>query len=438
MNENPAGTPIPGPTPGNAPVASPGAAASPATPESNNIANVNPADSAPAEPVKKKRTGLIIGIIIGIVVLIGGAVALALVLPNLNKGDAVTLAMQKIMTGNAPTNVAIDGEFNFLINQEGTPIKRVNINLDTDIMTGSMINTSSAVLTFTTYENKDYSIEFDEIYAADGNVYFKIDGATAALEDSDILDLLMMPTVKDCYDAETDCADAADCISAECITTEDTIDTDTESENDAILDVIESIDGVWIKISSDMFSSFEESFDLEESPISCVTDLVTKLNKNSNTTADLYNKYPFITSTTKDVIIPSKNSQVYLIGVDSEEFTSFANSISNPGVVSDLYTCFGYESNTSFDEDDIKELLANLPKVYAEINGNNDFSRLYLESDINNGDVTLTIDLGFEYPSNVNVTEPVEYTDFTKIIKQLFSGFYELSDTEPAKVEVEN
>ena len=435
MNENPAGTPNLGPAPGGTPVANQATTASPVVQgQPSDVVGANPTAPATVEPVKKKKTGLIIGIVIAVIALIGVATAAALILPKLGREDAVSLAMQKILTGNAPTNVAIDGEFNYLISQEGSPIKRININLDTDIMVGSMINTSSAVLTFTTFENKDYSVKFNEIYAADGNIYFKVDGATAALEDSGILDLIFAPTVQDCSDEITDCSGVAECETDDCVETltDETLDADTKAETSGIIDIVEVVDGVWIRVSSDSLSSTDDSSILKESPISCVTDFVTTISKNFNVTADLYNKYPFITSTTKDVIIPSKNSQVYLIGVDNEKLAGFLKAMQNPDLVDDLCICLGYD-----DSEELDEVLNDFPKVYAEINGDNNFSRLYLESELDDGAATLTIDLGFEYPSNVNVTEPVDYTDFTEVIQQFFSGFYELSDTEPTQVEVE-
>lgn len=363
--------------------------------------------AAPVAAPAKKKTGLIVGIIICAVALIGGIVAAVLIMMNMNKGDAVAQAMQKIMSGSAPTNVTIDGDINILVNAEGSPIKRINVDLDSDIITGSMINTSSAVLTFTTYNDKDYSVEFDEVYAANGDLYFKIDGATAVLEDSEFLGLISDGEMADAYSSN-------------------------------IIDVFEVVDGVWLRISTDEMKAIGGSFVPSESPISCVTDLVTNVNKNSNATTELYNKYPFVTSTTENVIIPSKQGPVYQINLDSKNFVNFANSSINSDVMNNLYSCLGYENNVGISEEEVENLVTKLPKIYVEVNGNNDFTRLYLESDVNDGVATATIDLGFNYPANVNVSEPVEYTDFSKVISQILSGFYNLEDVEAEVVEVEN
>ena len=464
MNENPNGIPNPlNPTPGQKPdvgqVASraqrPIVASQPST--NQTVANITPTNAPLAAeqldtgtmnngqtepvPTKKNKVGLIVGIIIGAVVLIGAIVAAVILLPNLMGGsDPVVKAMQKIMSGNAPSNVAIDGDINILLNEEGSPIKRVNINLDSDIMVGSMINTSSAVLTFTTYNDKDYSVKFNEVYAADGNIYFKIDGATAALEDSKLLELLTptsTPTVKDCDSAVTDCVDATNCDSAECLTDETTNANKEESDSSEFLDIIESVDGVWLRLTAENLTSLENSYVPQESPISCMANMVTDLNKNSNTAADLYNKYPFITSTTDKVIIPSKQSPVHLLVINSDNLAGFINSMNNSNLAEEIYSCLGYEDNVSIDEEELGVLISDLPKIYTEVNGNYDFSRLYLESDIDDGTATIIIDLGFEYPTNVNVTEPVDYTDFSKLIQQIMSGLYELPDTVPTNEKTE-
>ena len=138
--------------------------------------------AAPVEP-KKKKTGLIIGIIIAVLVLIGGGVAAALVIMNLNRGDAVARAIEKIVTGNAPANVAIDGTFVLTPNDEESLVSSVEINLDSEAATGSLMNSSAATVTANFTNGKSTNFEFDEVYAANGDLYFKLSGLTNAMED---------------------------------------------------------------------------------------------------------------------------------------------------------------------------------------------------------------------------------------------------------------
>lgn len=445
MNENPGDTPNPlNPNTNEAP--------KPQEPvvQSVSVESLDP-DGRPMEkvsptagPARKGKVGLIIGIIVGAIVLIGGAAAAAVLL-NMKKIDAVSMAMHKIMNGDAPSNVAIDGEINILNNQVGSPIKRINVNLDSDIIVGSMINTSSAVLTFTTYNDKDYSVHFDEVYAANGDLYFKIEGATAALEDSHLLDLLYgsVKTVTDCSGDETSCVEETD---ANCVTDADGSTNCTEQNEiysyesspmfSGIMDTFKVVDGVWLKISTEEINFLGQSVGTKNSITSCVTNLVSDLNKNSNATAELYNKYPFIVSTTEGVTVPSKGNPVYQVSIDSEKFTNYVNAMDKTKLTTDLYTCLELDDNVSVDEAEMEKIIANLPKVYVEVNGNYDFVRLYTETNADEQNATITLDLGFSYPTNINASEPVEYTNFSEVINQIMSGFFNISGTEPEVVEV--
>ena len=381
---------------------------------------------------KPKKTGLIVGIIIGAVALIGIIVAVILVMLNMNKANPVETAMQKLLSGNAPQNVAIDGDINILVNDRNQPLKRINIDLDSDIVVGSMINTSSAVLTITDWSDKDYSIKFEEIYAANGDLFFMIDGATAALEDSGLLNLInpnSTPTTNCVTDesgatncetpiVEVDCAGDVDCMSEQT-----TVDASNLLVN-TIMSVIEAADGTYLRISTDELNFINES---SNSQISCVTDFISNVNKNSNSTLDLYNKSPFVKASDKSITISSLSNPVYQVNIDSQKFADFINAMQNTELAGSLYSCLGWSNHAYVDVTDVDELVSQLPELYVEVNDNNDFSRIYLESDINDGVATATIDLGLSYPTNVNASEPVEYTDYSTFIETLFKDMYQLA-----------
>lgn len=392
----PAAAPKPSPTPTTP-------TTEPAAPTSAPVESLDPTgrpmeqNVATAEPVKKSKAGIIAAIVAGCVLLIGGIIAAIIIMMGANKGDAVAAAMQKIMNGEAPKNVAIDGTIDILLNNENIPFKRININLDSDIMVGSMINTSSAVLTFTDNSDNDYSVEFEEVYAANDDLYFKIEGASDAIKNSGILNL--MGGV-------------------------DTDDEDTAAELDAVIGLVKSAEGVYLRISSDEMNALKQQSVGNEGSMSCVTDLVSNLDKNTNSAIQLYSKYPFIASTDKNIPIASKQNPIYQIWVDSEQFYGYATEMQNTQIAQSLYECMGLEDNVTITEEDIEAFTSKMPKVYAEVNADNNFTRLYFESDISNGAATATVDLGFSYPTNINVSEPVEYTDFSEFLQTIFKSMY--------------
>ena len=448
MNENPGETPNPlnptpiaSPTPAQPAEPVPTLSQAPATP-------ANPMDrpmeqAAPIEitPTKKKKTGLIAGIIAVVAVLLIGGVAAALVL-ILNQPDPVTAAMNKIMSGNAPANVAIDGNINIAINDEFSPISNVNIDLKSSGITSSMINDSKATVKTKIRNVGEFEVEFDEVYAGNGDLYFKIDGATSALEDSGILYLLNSSNQVDCSGGRVDCLNeeaSTNCIGGvgtNCLSEDEYIldggqsvlDEETITYFASLLNMVEVIDGEWLKISVDQLNMVSDRV-VADSDISCITNLVSEVNTNSNSAAELYRKNPFVSSTNENVTLNSKNYPVYKVSVDSEKFANYVNSIQNADLSSNLYSCLGWENNVQIGADDVAEIVNTMPTVYAEVDDDNNFSRLYLVSNLNDGEGTMTIDLGFSYPANVNVSEPEEYKDFSEVLQEIMSSMFTI-DTD--------
>ena len=398
-----------------------------------------PAEVASEVKPRKNKRGLVF-MILGCIFLLGAVAAIvAAVMLSQKKSDPVAAAMQKIMSGNSPKNVAIDGDINILINDTSSPIKRINIDLDSDTVVGSMINTSSAVLNITDQSDKDYSVEFEEIYVSDEDLYFKINKATELIEEDHFFDLFApQSTDSKCIadeSGETKCeTEATDCIDADgtdCIVEDENVSTAggyniiNDSMTGVLVNLVEAADGKWIRISSDVLKQSSGIYMNSGSSITCVTDLVNDVNKNSNSAIEIYNKYPFINSTDKNVIIASKQNPIFQISLDSKNFTNYLNAIQNTELARSLNDCMGWGNNAAVTENDVSVVVNNMPDIYAEVDNNDNFTRLYLESDINNGAANVTIDLGFSYPTNVNVSEPVEYTNYEDLIQTLFTGIYD-------------
>lgn len=428
-------------------------------PAANSDPMARPMEQAPAaEPVepKKKKTGLIIGIIVAAVVLIGGGVAAALILMNLNKGDVVAKAIEKIVTGNAPANVAIDGSFTLTPNEEDSLLSNVQINLDSQASTSSMINSSVATVTANFSNGNSASFEFDEVYAANGDLYFKLSGLTNAVEDyttalqnamsgasvngTDIVDCVEDEYGNTACDEEVIDITSCDETVEDCTTTilPDTTVTDGGMEImdslTEILGLVETVDGEWLRISTDDLSGMSE-LSPTESDSSCLVNLVSDVKNYNNSVAEMYSKNPFITSTTEGVTLASKSGEpVYKVTINSEKFNAFINEFQNSELVNNLFSCMGYE-NSEVNVDNVVEEIKNLPTFYVEVDKDFNFTRLYFTTDVSDGETTLTADLGFTYPANINVAEPVEYKDFSAMIQEIFTSMYVTSGTDEVVVE---
>lgn len=391
------------------------------------------------KPKKKKKTGLIVGIILFLCLLIGGGVTAALLLLNGDK-DPVSLAMKKIMSGQAPANLVIDGTIDFKATNNNGPISAMHIDLNSQAKTNSMINKSRAEVSLLLLNDETLSFEFDEVYAANGDLYFKVDGISNLINE-----LSNLTTVTD---YPTNCEDGSD--ETNCIEdlTVETPTTECTEEDCAIEDVyvyednldqfgllafsvISVADGQWLKISVDELNAV--SGYATNSDMSCMVSMIDSINTNSNSAAELYNKNPFISSTTENITIDNRFNQVRKVVIDDEKFADFVNSIQNSEMTNKLYNCLGWEDNVKITDEDVAEITNQFSDVYVEVDKDNNFSRLYIQ---NTDDTwTITIDLAFSYPADINVSEPNEYVTFEDVIQEIMTSVFNLEDTTNTETE---
>ena len=389
-----------------------------------------PMQAAPeaVEAKPKKKTGLIIGMIVSIFLAVGCGVAAILLLTNNKKVDAVSAAMNKVMRGEVSSNVVIDGNIEIPVNIESYPISNIKINLNSQLRANSMINASKATVSLETEDGDELSFKFNEVYSSNGDLYFKIDGLTNAVED-------LMTTISSSTNTLTDC-NTNELGETNCETTTQTVteyDGATDLTN-GILNIISTIDGEWLRISPEELGTMTGGT-LSNSTMSCIVDLTKNINTNSNSVAELYAKNPFVSSTTEGVTIMSKGNPVYRVAVDGEGFTNYVNSLQSSEILDDLYTCLGVEDNAGVNANDLIKMISQLPETYVEIDEDYNFTRLYLESQ---KEPMFKIDLSFTYPNNINVAEPTEYTDYSSIIQEIFSGIYDTDYGLDIDVEVES
>ena len=421
-------------------------------------------DPVVTAPARKNKKGLIFTLFGCLFLLISIVAIVAAVILSQPKPDPVTLAMQKIMSGEAPKNTTIDGDINILINNPFSPFKRVNIDLDSDTMVGSMINTSSAVLNLTDQSNNDYSVTFNEVYAANGDLYFKVSGLKNLLEDQQFLRLINGETSDsltnglqtNCIGDESGTTNCIDTPVVECLdgTETDCIQVQTEQTPSLIslilpkeaITKIEEIDDAWLKVSLDDLNSTGLDYIGGNSTVSCVTDLVSDVNKNSNSAIEIYKRYPFINSTNENVIISPKANPIYEVRLDAKNFTEYINAAQDAELSRALNKCMGWKNNVSVTEEDVNNVISLMPRTYVEVDHENNFTRLFMESEVgstaddcdcpsdanclvecpsSDNSISITIDLGFSYPTNINVSEPVKYTDFKDVIQTIFTGIFE-------------
>lgn len=417
----------------------------------------------------RKKTGLIIGMVVSLFIAVGCGVAAVLIfMNNGNREDPVAMAMSRVMNGEAPKNVGIDGTVSIEVEDQASPISDLEINLKGEMNTVSMMNSASATLTVNSRNGGDsMKYKLDEVYTANGDLYFKIGGmenivtesGTTYLEEG-VVATEESPTnstsakteelLIDCLNGPegTDCAgvvESAICEEGEegCSVTE--VPTGEITPLLTTFSMLNMVDGEWIRVPLNS-SEISSNGDTTEGGLGCTASLVSGIRNNSRTVANIYGTYPFVMAAAdQKTTIASAGNPVYQVIVDANGFADFASELKSSNALNDWTTCVG-DKNASATIESLVEAAGNLPEIYVEIDDNYNFTRLYLATEIWGEEdccpdgaeclracdeelkEAVTVDLNFTYPSSVDVSEPTEYRDLSDVMQGLFSEMY-VTDT---------
>ena len=364
------------------------------------------AEMPAAEPVKKKKTGLIVGIIAAVLVLAGAATAAAILLTG-GSGDPVVKAIEKIANGDAPQYVKVDGSMEVTSSDDNSAITSMTFKIGSEIDTKSSANSVKADLAVELNGGKSISFDLAGISTKDGDLYFQINGIADTL--SEYIDMVS-----------------------------DTTDVSSSAMSAYYLsmfgDIIESLEGKWLKVSAEEIKSIMSSMGTDNQA-SCLIDLAEEAKTGNNGLADAYRKSPFITSTTEGVTVASKgNGPVYKLVIDKESAKGFAENYKQSDFVKKMKTCFE-KSGGTFTEGSSD--LSELPDIYVELDKDNNFTRVFTEKTVTNdccpddaecytdcSDSTskVTVDFGLSYPSSLSVEEPTDSEDLMTVITKIYSS----------------
>ena len=367
-------------------------------------------------PKKKSKGGLIAALIISFLVLVGGGVAAAImVLKPFGTRDAVPAAVAKLFSSERPKNVAANGQVTISLDDNSLGISSLKVDINSSINTTTPENSTSVALTLTLVGDTVLTLNADEMYTSGGDLYLKVAGITDFLED--YVDYYQRGTIVDCNDGKY-YNDDMDCSAL--IGYDPTVET-----INGITDSLEFIDDEWIKISSSDFGGIASMFSGNDTATQCLLDTAEKIESYGISLSDLYNENPFIVSSTENLKIAQKKNQLYLINFDAANTTGFINSIANSAFTKKMLDCVGTSatnSNVSVKASYVQKMIDMFPVIYAEIDGNNNFTRLYLAYGDDSYDAV--IDLDFEYPSSITVSEPSKSIDLNTVLQQLLVTNY--------------
>lgn len=293
----------------------------PATPAQAPVAPAAPAApvaAAPAAP-KKKKTGLIIGIVVTILVLCGAGAAAAyfLFFNKANPEQMFADNISDILSGKIE-NIKINGQFKF-------PTSELSATIYGEASAKSKAGKVGARMTATGMNmGADFIIK-------DNEAYVKTEGLSQG-----IALFALIPGGG----------------------------TSGLRSMSALSGIIEEIDGTWYHLDSSSASSM-----VTVSSTSSTCTEIFKNDENLSKIGELYKANPFVTLKSGDNNIAKKKGEVYRVNFDSSKFANLINAIKADATLGKYSSCF--------DSASINQSSATMP-LYVEFSDGK-ISRLYLD-----------------------------------------------------------
>lgn len=314
---------------------------------------------------KKGRVGLIIGIVAGLLVLIGGGIALWFFAWYNNPEQVAYDAMMNFFQAE---NVGFEGGFSFFFDTQGqetytdegdyyyvaeSPIKGVIVSFDN--ASNSLPNATSAKVTFVfnpdaVTGDPQVNIGIQNVFLRNGDLYLQISGLVDSIK-----------TIE--------------------------VEEDEREALEMYLSMIEIVDNEWWRIS--LPELLEETqvpssqADALTSAYSCAIDALSQ--NASDEMAQIYKQHRFVKVTpTKHLGTETEYAELaagykaYELSLDKEELAAYINSLAESERVDEFYSCVNralqvYGSDNRLSIEDIPEVSASdiewsdQNKVYLEI-----------------------------------------------------------------------
>lgn len=319
----------------------------------------------------RKKTKLIIAMFVSLFIAIACGVAALIVMLNTPKTDMVAIAVNRLVSGQASDNIMVDGTITAKFRGNNSDISSLDISLGTEARLSSLINSTMAKLKVNLKNGESFSMDVGEVYAVSGDLYIKVAGIKDALANTKILD---------------------------------------QETLSSLSNLVEVIDGTWLKIPvNDLQNVLPEKI-TKDSTYTCLTGLIGSVTSNNSLISSAYLKNPFIISTDEDLSVTSERDPIYKVLIDDQKFRSFLDETTNSELVKGFASCMHYTENANV-RDKLASAVKDLPDLYVEVNNGAEITRLYTTTEVDNGNVLITADLQFSYPTNVNIPAPTEYKD---------------------------
>ena len=344
-------------------------------------------------------------VLIGALVVLGlsgvaAGVTFALMNTVFKQEDVVAKAISKVLNGETPVRAEVEGKISF----DGAGgsiqgIKSASVDLNTKFDRETKASDVDLKLKAEPEAGSALNFQLGLKTTSGGDAFVKIDGM-----DSSIFSL--MPSS----------------------------DLSGQESLAMAASVLSLVNGNWIKIPASASSSLSldsfGGFGMVDGQAQCLVSAMNNISDYGKNLTELYNNNQFITYSTDNITIAKRKDTLYRLGIDSEKMASFINGLSSTKLVSDLSACAGDTvAISSVSAEQINAVTGFLPTMYAEIDSDYNFTRLYFDTSESPLGLAVKADFVFSYPTSITVDTPTSYKDLTEVVTSLMSSYFTTNNT---------
>lgn len=348
----------------------------------------------------KRRTQIIIGVVVGALVLMLAGFAIWFFAFYSNPDKVMLDGVNNLF--RAP-NVSLDGGGSITLREGDTDdaVQMVILNLTSS--SSQLPNATDVSLLITFADEKSVNLQLGTVQLTDGVIYLRVSG--------------IMDSVRSMG-----------------------LESDAENEMEELFSALETIDGEWWRISVrdalEDISGSREVADLYDGIYNCALEASTR--DHSQTLIDLYKQNKFIAVTPVKKIASGDGytdytaqswHKLYEIDLDKKALADFLNAIPDTAMAEEMYTCYNnimaeYNSGAAqinaADFDEISASDIDIPEdlhLYAEISQfGHQIRSLWAYVDDDTWQNSFAVTLGYQ---ETTVSAPSEYRDITELFEEL-------------------
>ncbi|MBQ9684270.1 hypothetical protein IJV57_02225 [Candidatus Saccharibacteria bacterium] len=281
-----------------------------------------------ANKPKKKKTGLIIGIVLAILLLglIGGGIAFYLI--HESKERVISDSIVNLIEANARQ---FDGTYTQTnLSDRGDSYKSFTLTFKGDNSNANFSGSGS--LHIDLKDGKDIELEVSGAYISNDAIYVKINGIKKAIDDA----------MKEGMSSSDSGLSS---------------DDEMAFMMNIIGSIVKPLDDQWIKINASSLKSYANL----KSGYDCMSNVIDGFAKEENKEkiVEAYKNHPFVMDAEKD----SKSSDglnYYYVKSDSEESKAFSEEIGKIDFIKDFKSCANIKSSEDDDDDDESDSTSEL------------------------------------------------------------------------------